>query len=146
MDTIAGLRTSFLGLQAQRTRMNIIAANLANAGVTRTPEGGPYQRQEVVLAALPPVTSFQELLKAGWEAGASDVHVVDVVSRPDSTRLEYDPEHPDANAAGYVAYPNINVLQEMVDLITASRLYEANITAINASKDMAVRTLQIGRI
>jgi flagellar basal-body rod protein FlgC len=147
MDTMAGLRASFLGLQAQRTRMNIIAANLANAGVTRTPDGGPYQRKEVVFAALPPhVTSFQELLETTWEAGASDVHVVDVVSLPDSTRLEYDPEHPDANAAGYVAYPNINVLQEMVDLITASRLYEANVTAINASKDMAVRTLQIGRI
>jgi flagellar basal-body rod protein FlgC len=146
MDMMTGLRASFLGLQAQRTRMNIIAANLANAGVTRTPEGGPYQRKEVVFAALPPVTSFQEFLEAGWQARASDVHVVDVVSLPDSTRLEYDPEHPDANAAGYVAYPNINVMQEMVDLMTASRLYEANITAINASKDMAVRTLQIGRI
>lgn len=146
MDTMAGLRASFSGLQAQRTRMNIIASNLANANVTRTPEGGPYQRQEVVFAAVPPVTSFHELLEAGQEAKASDVRVVDVVRSPDSTRLEYDPEHPDANAAGYVAYPNINVLHEMVDLITASRLYEANITAINATKDMAVRTLQIGRI
>jgi flagellar basal-body rod protein FlgC len=68
------------------------------------------------------------------------------VRSPESTRAEYDPEHPDANAAGYVLYPNINVLQEMADLITASRLYEANITAINSSKDMAVRALQIGRI
>jgi flagellar basal-body rod protein FlgC len=146
MDMMTGLSASFSGLQAQRTRMNIIASNLANADVTRTPAGGPYQRQEVAFASLPQVTSFADLLNASVESGVSEVRVVDVVRSPDSTRLEYDPDHPDANAAGYVLYPNINVMQEMVDLITASRLYEANITAINAGKDMAVRTLQIGRI
>jgi flagellar basal-body rod protein FlgC len=146
MDMMGGLRTSFSGLQAQRTRMNIISSNLANAGVTRTPEGGPYQRKEVVFAAMPRVTSFADMLNAQLNVGVSEVRVADVVHAPDSTRLEYDPEHPDANAAGYVAYPNINVLQEMADLMTTSRLYEANITAINATKDMAIRTLQIGRV
>jgi flagellar basal-body rod protein FlgC len=146
MDMMDGLRSSFSGLQAQRTRMNVIASNLANAGVTRTPEGGPYQRKEVVFAAMPQVSSFADLLNAHAEAGVSEVRVVDIIRAPDSTRLEYDPDHPDANPAGYVAYPNINVLHEMADLIMASRLYEANITAINATKDMAIRTLQIGRI
>ena len=70
---------------------------------------------------------------------------MDTVTAPDAIRMEYDPSHPDANAQGYVAYPNINVMQEMADLIAASRLYEANVTAINASKDMALRALQIGR-
>jgi flagellar basal-body rod protein FlgC len=146
MDMMDGLQASFSGLQAQRTRMHVISSNLANAGVTRTPEGGPYQRQEVVFAAMPQVSSFADLLNAHVKAGVSEVRVVDIVRSPNSTRLEYDPDHPDANPAGYVTYPNINVLHEMADLITASRLYEANITAINATKDMAIRTLQIGRI
>jgi flagellar basal-body rod protein FlgC len=146
MDLIAGLRASFSGLQAQRARMNIISSNLANADVTRTPEGGPYLRQEVVFGAVPQNASFEEVLHARLNNGVSEVRVMDVVTAPDATRLEYDPSHPDANAQGYVAYPNINVMHEMADLIAASRLYEANVTAINASKDMALRALQIGRV
>jgi flagellar basal-body rod protein FlgC len=146
MDMMAGLQMSFSGLQAQRTRMNVIASNLANAYVTRTPEGGPYKPQEVIFATTPYVPSFEELLYPDIERGVSEVRVVDIVDAPNGTRLEYDPDHPDANAQGYVAYPNISVLQEMADLIAASRLYEANITAINAAKDMAQRALQIGQI
>jgi flagellar basal-body rod protein FlgC len=126
--------------------MNVIASNLANAYVTRTPEGGPYKPQEVVFAAMPRTPSFEELLFSSPEQGVSEVRVLDIVEVPDGTRLEYDPHHPDANAQGYVAYPNVNVLQEMVDLIAASRLYEANVTAINAAKDMAQRALQIGQV
>jgi flagellar basal-body rod protein FlgC len=146
MDMMAGLHASFSGLQAQRARMNIIASNLANAEVTRTPEGGPYQRKEVIFAALPPAASFEELLQGHLKDGVSEVRVVDITSAPNDMRLVYDPEHPDANAQGYVAYPNINVLQEMADLVAASRLYEANVTAINATKDMMLRALQIGRV
>lgn len=145
LDVMASLRTSFSGLQAQRTRMNIVAANLTNADVTRTPEGGPYRRQEVVFAAVPQGDTFETLLQSRQEPGVHEVRVADIVRSEDAVRLEYDPNHPDANAQGYVAYPNINVLQEMADLMTASRLYEANITAINATKDMALRALQIGR-
>jgi len=145
MDLLAGLRASFSGLQAQRARMNIISSNLANADVTRTPEGGPYLRKEVVFGAVPQNASFEEVLQARQDNGVSEVRVMDIATAPNATRLEYDPSHPDANAQGYVAYPNINVMHEMADLIAASRLYEANVTAINASKDMALRALQIGR-
>jgi flagellar basal-body rod protein FlgC len=146
MDMMAGLQASFSGLQAQRVRMNVIASNLANAHVTRTPAGGPYKPQEVIFAARPWVSAFEELLQPHLELGVSEVEVLDVVDAPNGTRLEYDPTHPDANPQGYVAYPNINVMQEMVDLIAASRLYEANITAINSAKDMAQRALQIGQV
>ena len=78
--------------------------------------------------------------------GVNAVHVLDIVSDPNGTRLEYEPDHPDANEQGYVAYPNVNVMREMVDLISATRAYEANVTAINSSKDMALRALQIGRV
>jgi flagellar basal-body rod protein FlgC len=78
--------------------------------------------------------------------GVNAVHVLDIVNDPNGTRLEYEPDHPDANAQGYVAYPNVNVMREMVDLISATRAYEANVTAINSSRDMALRALQIGRV
>ena len=147
MDVIAGIQASFSGLHAQRTRMNVIAANLANAQTTRTPAGGPYQPQEVVFSAQPPASPFAALLdQYHLEPGVSEVHVIEVRQNPEKIRLQYDPAHPDANAEGYVAYPDINVMSEMVDLIAASRAYEANVTAINAAKDMTIRALQIGRV
>jgi flagellar basal-body rod protein FlgC len=146
MDMMSGLQASFSGLNAQRTRMNVIASNLANAQSTRTPEGGPYKRQEVIFAAQPQRSPFEALLHDRLRDGVNEVHVLDVVSDTNGPRLEYEPEHPDANAQGYVAYPNVNVMREMVDLISASRAYEANVTAINSAKDMALRALQIGRV
>ena len=146
MDMMAGLQVSYSALNAQRTRMNVIASNLANAQSTRTPEGGPYKRQEVIFAAQPQRSAFEETLNARLQDGVNTVHVLDIVSDPNGTRLEYEPDHPDANAQGYVAYPNVNVMREMVDLISATRAYEANVTAINSSKDMALRALQIGRV
>jgi len=101
----------------------------------------------VVFAAQPRPRSFGELLEQQQsEQGMNPVHVINIVRDAQEVRLEYDPKHPDANAAGYVAYPDINVMQEMVDLIAATRSYEANVTAINAAKDMALRALQIGRV
>ncbi len=146
MEMMAGLQASFSGLQAQRTRMNVIAANMANANATRTPEGGPYKRQSVVLAAQPRRSPFEELLSQNLVHGTSTVNVHQIFRDTNAVRLEYDPTHPDANAGGYVAYPDINVIEEMTDLMNATRSYEANITAINAAKDMAVRALQIGRV
>jgi flagellar basal-body rod protein FlgC len=146
MDILAAIDAAYSGLQAQRTRMNIIASNLANAHVTRTPEGGPYKPKQVVLSSTPLDATFEDLLRPQLENGVNEVRVVDIIEAPDAVRLEYDPSHPDANGQGYVAYPNINVLQEMVDLMAASRIYEANITAINTAKDMAQRTLQIGQV
>ena len=144
MDMMAGLQVSFSGLNAQRTRMNVIASNLANAQSTRTPEGGPYKRQEVIFAAQH--SRFEGMLNAQLQDGVNAVQVLNVVSDPNGSRLEYEPGHPDANEQGYVAYPNVNVMREMVDLISATRAYEANVTAINSSKDMALRALQIGRV
>jgi len=146
MDMMAGLQVSFSALNAQRTRMNVIASNLANAQSTRTSEGGPYKRQEVIFAAQPQRSAFEGMLNDRLQDGVNAVHVLDIVSDPNGTRLEYEPDHPDANAQGYVAYPNVNVMREMVDLISATRAYEANVTAINSSKDMALRALQIGRV
>jgi flagellar basal-body rod protein FlgC len=146
MDMMAGLQVSFSALNAQRTRMNVIASNLANTQSTRTPAGGPYKRQEVIFAAQPQGSSFAGMLNEQLRDGVNAVDVLDIVSDPNGTRLEYEPDHPDANAQGYVAYPNVNVMREMVDLISATRAYEANVTAINSSKDMAVRALQIGRV
>jgi flagellar basal-body rod protein FlgC len=146
MDMLAGLHVSYSGLQAQRTRMNVIASNLANAHATRTPEGGPYKRQAVIFVAYPQASSFADLLHTQLQNGVTEVRALDVVRDANAIRLEYDPKHPDANAQGFVSYPDINLLQEMVDLVSASRLYEANVTAINTAKDMALRALQIGRI
>src|SRR5438132_7332242 len=146
MDMMAGLQVSFSALNAQRTRMNVIAWNLATAQSTRTPEGGPYKRQEVIFAAQPQHSMFAGMFNAQLQDGVNAVQVLNVVSDPTGTRLEYEPGHPDANEQGYVAYPNVNVMREMVDLISATRAYEANVTAINSSKDMALRALQIGRV
>jgi flagellar basal-body rod protein FlgC len=146
MDMMTGFQVSFSALNAQRTRMNVIASNLANAQSTRTPEGGPYKRQEVIFAAQPQRSLFEGMLDQQLRDGVKAVHVLDIVSDPNGTRLEYEPDHPDANEQGYVSYPNVNVMREMVDLISATRAYEANVTAINSSKDMALRALQIGRV
>jgi len=146
MDMLAGIEASFSGLEAQRIRMNVIAANLANAQTTRTPEGGPYKPQRVVFGAQPQASAFAQLFdQQQIEHGLSQVYVVDIVDDPQGTRLQYEPNHPDANPAGYVAYPNISVIQEMVDLMTATRAYEANISVIKASKAMASSALQIGQ-
>lgn len=120
--------TSASALSAQRQRMNIIAQNIANAETTRTPEGGPYSRQQVVFALTP-------------EGG---VEVSEVVQDPRPPRLVFQPGHPDADAAGYVALPNVNLVEEMVDMISAMRSYEANVTAINAAKSMDQTALDLG--
>jgi flagellar basal-body rod protein FlgC len=134
MDIMASLRASYSGLQAQRARMNVISSNLANADVTRTAEGGPYIRKEVVFAAVPQAQSFEDVLQSRLEPGVSEVRVVDVANAPNATRLEYDPDHPDANAQGYVAYPNINVLHEMTDLIAARRMYGQTLRPLTPAK------------
>src|SRR5947207_2410837 len=105
MDMMAGLQVSFSGLHAQRTRMNVIASNLANAQSTRTPEGGPYKRQEVIFGAQPQRSAFAGTLNERLQDGVNKVSVLGIVSDPNGTRLEYEPDHPDANAQGYVAYP-----------------------------------------
>jgi flagellar basal-body rod protein FlgC len=144
MESIfASMEISASALAAQRVRMNIIAENLANAEVTRTASGGPYRRKGVVFGARD-ASSFHGLLQAS-HGGTGGVAVMGVVESQVPPNQVYNPAHPDADANGYVAMPNISPVMEMVDLISASRAYEANITAIQITKSMAAKLLEIGR-
>jgi flagellar basal-body rod protein FlgC len=131
------------GLAAHRLRMDVISANLANAQSTSTPEGGPYKRQDVVLESVPQV-GFDDLLSGGGDPGTS-VRVSRVVKDQQPPRQSYDPGHPHANKDGYVSLPNVNVVTEMVDLMSATRAYEANVAAINATKRVLQAALDIGQ-
>ncbi|MGB5984504.1 MAG: flagellar basal body rod protein FlgC [Desulfobacterales bacterium] len=145
MSFMDALSISSTGLSAQRLRMNLISSNLANAQTTRTEEGGPYRRREAVFAARPLDSDFNRLLASHLDPKLAQVQVVRVVEDPRPPILKFDPDHPDANDQGYVALPNIQVLEEMVNMITASRSYEANVAAVKATKAMALRALEIGR-
>ncbi|NMB39692.1 MAG: flagellar basal body rod protein FlgC [Firmicutes bacterium] len=139
MGLFDSFRISGSGLTAERLRMDTIANNLANANTTRTEQGGPYRRQMVVFGAV------EDESKSNKKQIGGGVKVVGIVQDPAPPKLVYDPQHPDANENGYVEFPNVSVVTEMVDLITATRAYEANITAINAAKSMALKALDIGR-
>jgi len=147
MNFLSAMATSSSGMAAQRFRMNIIAANIANAQTTRTPEGGPYRRREVIFGALPAPRTFEEVLRAEVKPGEPlHVKVLGVVVDQRPPILKYDPAHADSNEEGYVAMPNINPLEEMVNIMLATRSYEANVAAFNAAKNMALRALDIGRV
>ena len=141
MDVAASLAISSSALQAQRLRMDVIAANLANAESTRTPEGGPYKRRDVVLESMPG-GSFEDVMGA---ASGGAVRVARVVEDEKPPRVVFDPGHPDADPRGYVSYPNVNPITEMVDLMAATRAYEANVAAVNATKRVLEAARSIGR-
>lgn len=129
------MEISASALTAERTRINLISSNLANANSTRTAEGGPYRRKDAIFAATMDEASTR--MNGG-------VKVVGIVEDQSPPRLQYEPSHPDADAKGYVAYPNVNVVEEMADMISATRAYEANMTAAKASMDMQMKALQLG--
>lgn len=145
MSIFSALRISSSGLTAERMRMDVIADNIANAETTRTPDGNsPYIRK---------IVSFKENLDkeinkntGRYETKQNGV-VVDRISKDEVSPLKkvYDPSHPDADEEGYVTMPNVNILNEMVDLISASRAFEANVTAVNSEKQMLMKALEIGR-
>ncbi len=141
MDFFTAMEVSASGLAAERTRMNIAAGNLANAQTTQAAGGGPYKRRDVILSAVD-VPGAQGTPFAQQVKGVVVSQITQDAAPP---RLEYDPGHPQANAQGYVAYPNINPVEEMVDMITASRAYEAGITTMTTAVNMAERALGIGR-
>jgi flagellar basal-body rod protein FlgC len=145
MDILSGMRVSASGMAAQRMRMNTINSNIANVNTTRTPEGGPYRRKDVVFEAMPDAKSFGEILTTQPQKDVNRVQVTDVTVDRKAPLLKYEPDHPDANADGYVAYPNINLMEEMANMIMTSRAYEANVSAMNATKDMAMTSLELGR-
>jgi len=126
------------GISAQRTRMDVIANNIANADSTRTPEGGPYRRQRVSFKTVFEQTTGNRSVPAG-------VAIDSITTDPTDFIAVYDPGHPDADADGMVKKPNINVVQEMVDMISATRAYEANVTALNAAKSMIAAGIEIGK-
>jgi len=145
MDFFSAMDLSASALKAERTRINLISANLANVNSTRTAEGGPYKRKDAVFAAAPPAPGFGETLSRFSGNRPAGVEVTQIVEDNSPPRLQYDPRHPDANAEGFVALPNINVVEEMADMVIATRAYEANITAAQAAKSMALKTLELGR-
>ncbi|MFZ3230889.1 MAG: flagellar basal body rod protein FlgC [Pseudobdellovibrio sp.] len=145
-DFLSGLRISGSGMAAQRARMNTISSNIANINTTKTNEGGPYRRKDVVFESVSDTQSFGEIMGAtDPKSDFQRVQVSDVVYDKKAPILKYDPSHPDADADGNVAYPNVNLMEEMTNMIQASRSYEANVQAIQATKDMALSALEIGR-
>ncbi len=126
------------GMTAERFRLDVISQNLANSDTTRTEEGGPYRRKTVI---------FQEALSESTNGSKNfgGVKVSSIVEDPTPFRLVYDPNHPDADAEGYVSYPNVNVLREMVDMMSAQRAYEMNAAVVNSAKSMYNSALGIGR-
>ena len=142
------LKTAGSALTAQRLRMDVISSNLANAEATSTPEGGPYKRERVVFAplmrdSLDKLGPFNGSIAGGATPGGVEVKAI--VQDGDEPRMVYDPTHPDANDEGFVAFPNVDLVTEMTDMLSASRSYEANITILNVAKNMAQRALDLGR-
>lgn len=168
MELFKAMGISASGLNAQRTMIQSISMNLANVHTTRTEDGGPYRRRRTVFSTIPSPPDFKEILsfqmggspalkrthpdhfsigeipprKADRKEGGVRAEIIEDWNEP---RMNYDPTHPDADEHGYVLFPNINPIEEMVDLMGAVRSYEANVTAFNAAKSMALKALEIGR-
>ncbi|NLP17893.1 MAG: flagellar basal body rod protein FlgC [Firmicutes bacterium] len=146
VSLFSGFNISASGMTAQRLRMDLIANNLANATTTRTKDGGPYQRQVPVFAQRDATPFLPAALIADFnKRTAGGVKVEAIIKDPTPPRRVFNPDHPDAGEDGYVAFPNVNVVMEMTDLLAASRAYEANVTAFDAVKTMANLALEIGR-
>lgn len=142
MDVFNALKISSSALKAQTIRLNTIASNIANIDTTRTPEGGPYQKKEVVFQSN---GSFADNLEQSLKGSVQGVDVAAIRSNPAPPRIIYDPSHPDADGEGYVAKPNVNLVEEIADMTSATRAYEANVTVVKSVKRMALKALEIGR-
>ena len=142
MDFLSALRISGSGLSIERTRVNLASSNLANAETTRTAAGGPYRRLDPVIQAV----AFEPVLgEAGGGTPAINPTISQIVADPGPGKKVYSPGHPDADPEGFVTFPNVNPVYEVVNLMSASRTYEANATAIETLKTMAQRGLDIAR-
>lgn len=143
MDILTTFKVGASALKANSIRLNTISSNLANVETTSTPEGGPYKKKSVYFETKP--VSFQEQLSNSLKNTAQGVEVTKILEDQEPPRKVYNPSHPDAAADGYVEMPNINVLEEMVDMMSATRSYQANVTTIKSAKRMALKALEIGR-
>jgi len=144
MSLFSALSVGASGMAAQRARAEVLVENLANADTTRTPEGGPYRRKDVVFESAEVTSPFASLFDSEVQA-VHGVAVSDVITDTSEPERRYMPGHPDADADGYVAFPRVNPAEDMVDLLGASRSYEANVAAISAVKDMIQRSLDLLR-
>lgn len=143
MDIFSAMQISASALSAQRTRLNVISGNLANVGTTRTPEGGPYRKRDVVFRSSQNV--FDDQLRQAMDNNVQGVEVANIQPNSRAFRTIYQPGHPDADENGMLTLPNVNVTEEVVDMMTATRTYEANVTAIKSAQRMAAKALEIGR-
>ena len=144
MNLFTAMEVAASGLSAERVRMNSLASNLANARTTRTPAGGPYKRIDPVFQAVPIEQRLTEVQRDPAQGGVYMVDVPFIKQDQKEPQLIYDPQHPDADARGFVSLPNVNVVEEMVNLITASRSYESGVTVMQTLKSMAQSALNIG--
>jgi len=147
MGFFDGYNVATSGMSAQRTRINIVSSNIANAQTTHTTDGGPYKKQNVVFQEVLLDSAKNKDKKQNADAidplSLRGVGVKEIIDSKDQPILKYEPEHPDANKDGYVSYPNINPVIEMVDLMEAMRSYEANVSSFKTQKDMDTKTLDI---
>lgn len=147
MSLFKSLNVSASGLTAERLRMDIISKNIANVNTTRTVSGTPYRRQSVVFQEQGAENSFENILKKaqGGNVVGNGVEVAEIIEDQSDFKRVYNPGHPDSNDEGYVLMPNVDVVTEMINLMTASRAYEANVTALDSTKSSAMKALEIGR-
>ncbi|MGE0616301.1 MAG: flagellar basal body rod protein FlgC [Bacteriovoracia bacterium] len=147
MDFFSSMRVSASGLEAQTKRLNTISSNVANAETTRDADGNiaPYKRRDPVLEAQVDRESFGEILQSAMDENVQGVQVTEIAEDTRPPRMVYNPSHPDANEEGYVAMPNVNTVEEMANMISAQRSYDANVNTLNAAKAMAQKALEIGR-
>ncbi len=142
MSLFSSMQVSASGMAAQRTRAELLVENMANAETTRTPEGGPYRRKDVVFSTETQASPFSAVFQNELGLG---VKVANVIEDPRDPERRYLPSHPDADASGYVSFPRLNPSEEMVDLLNASRSYDANVAAMSAVKDMIGHSMDVLR-
>ena len=145
MDFMSAFDIAASALSAQRTHLNVISMNLANAKTTRTAEGGPYRRRSVTMAATEVASPFSQAMNSALDSELRGVRVQDIAVDTRPFKRVFEPGHPDADEDGYVNYPDINVVEEMTNMLTATRSYEANVTTIDSIKRMFQKALEIAR-
>ena len=143
MDFLKSMAVSASGMSAQRLRMNIVSSNLANAHSSKTANGEPYRRKDVVFSAVSPKSEFGQELQSAMDKQMKLVKVSQIVQDQDPFRLVYNPSHPHADEKGFVKMPNVRIIEEMANMIDATRSYEANLAVLKASKHMATKALEL---
>jgi flagellar basal-body rod protein FlgC len=145
MSLFSTLLVSASGMSAERTRAEVLAENIANADTTRTAEGGPYRRRDVLFQSEPVASDFSSVFETAFQDGTQGVAVSQIVTDNSDPILRYMPGHPDADKNGYVAFPRVNPAEDMVDLVETARAYQANVSAISSIKDMIARSIDLFR-